>query len=360
MAIAFRDKASAKVNVGTTVTVANSGEVPDGDIIVAHCCAEVVGLVITADTGVWTEFAAPGTQSTMTMKSFYRTASAEPDNWVFSHDGVAQDFCVVIGMYFNDAGIGTWTLEAEQHSQGTGINTLTTTSILGAASSLYVLGCANDDDETITTEPVGPTKLFEYGGLGAPAPPDGGRLPSTSLASWFELVGAGGIVDAITWGGGVEEIISQAGIFTNDASAGAVTVINVNGAPFSNGVAAAIKGAGFEALKGTGSVKISPTDNVGDAGAVTQTDTGWTDTEVNFTLVKGGLSLDTNVFVFVVNDSAASNAAGFVIQIVPEYILDFAQEVGVIFNMTFEIIPPPPINPVADLNRAHPWFYPRW
>ena len=138
-----------------------------------------------------------------------------------------------------------------------------------------------------------------------------------------------------------------------------VTISNLNTSPFFLGGSYTIDGSGFEAVKGTGSVKISPTDNVADAGAVVQTDTSWDNGLIAFTLVQGALSLDTNVYLFVINDSGDSNAAGFVMQLVPEYILEFAEPVRVIFNITFSQIPAPP-PPLVDMSRNLQWFFGRW
>ena len=75
-----------------------------------------------------------------------------------------------------------------------------------------------------------------------------------------------------------------------------------------------ITGTGFGASQGAGFVKISPTDDIADVSAVTQTVTSWADTSITFTAVKGSLSLDTSLYLFVENDSAESNASGHVVQ----------------------------------------------
>ena len=49
--------------------------------------------------------------------------------------------------------------------------------------------------------------------------------------------------------------------------------------------------------------------------AVAQTVTSWGDTSITITVVRGTLSLDTNLYLFVTNDGAAVNAAGYVVQI---------------------------------------------
>lgn len=76
-----------------------------------------------------------------------------------------------------------------------------------------------------------------------------------------------------------------------------------------------ITGTNFGASQGSGSVKISPTDNVADSNAVTQTVTAWSDTSITFTCVRGSLALNTNLYLFVTSDGAYSNASGHVVQI---------------------------------------------
>lgn len=61
-----------------------------------------------------------------------------------------------------------------------------------------------------------------------------------------------------------------------------------------------------------GEVTISPTDDVNDAGAVTQTITARSGgTSVTFTAAQGSLPSNTVVYLFVENDSAETNAAGY-------------------------------------------------
>lgn len=61
-------------------------------------------------------------------------------------------------------------------------------------------------------------------------------------------------------------------------------------------------------------VWISPTDDIEDAGAVQQTITAGSSTEITFTAVQGALSSNTNLFLFVKNAAGQSNASGFIVQ----------------------------------------------
>ncbi len=76
-----------------------------------------------------------------------------------------------------------------------------------------------------------------------------------------------------------------------------------------------IVGTNFGASQGAGFVKFSPSNSIADGGAVSQTVTAWSNTSITITVVKGGLSPDTNVYAFVQNNAGSSNASGRVIQI---------------------------------------------
>lgn len=96
----------------------------------------------------------------------------------------------------------------------------------------------------------------------------------------------------------------------------APTITDAGDEAFYNGeTGVVITGTNFGATQGAGSVILSPTDNPADAGAVAQTVTSWGATSITITVVKGALSLDTNLYLFVTNGSAEVNAAGYVVQI---------------------------------------------
>jgi hypothetical protein len=75
-----------------------------------------------------------------------------------------------------------------------------------------------------------------------------------------------------------------------------------------------ITGTGFSSSGNT--VRISPTNNVADAGAVTQTITAQSTTSITITGVKGALAFETGAFLFVTNNASASNASGTSVQFV--------------------------------------------
>jgi len=74
--------------------------------------------------------------------------------------------------------------------------------------------------------------------------------------------------------------------------------------------AATITGTNFEAVKGTGAVTASPTDNVSDTNAETQTTTSWADLSIDVTVTQGGLPFGAS-YLFVTNDGGEANALGF-------------------------------------------------
>lgn len=94
-----------------------------------------------------------------------------------------------------------------------------------------------------------------------------------------------------------------------------VTDVNTTELVYAGQTSVVITGTNFGSSQGAGNVKISPSNSVGDGGAVTQTVTSWSDTSIQITVVRGGLSLDTNAYLFVTNNSGNSNASGMVVQI---------------------------------------------
>ncbi len=96
-----------------------------------------------------------------------------------------------------------------------------------------------------------------------------------------------------------------------------VTVTNVSDTTLNDGqTSVTITGTDFQSTQGTGRVVISPTSDINNAGAVAQTVTSWGDTSITFTAVKGSLSLNTNLYLFVENDDDVVNSTGYTVQFV--------------------------------------------
>jgi hypothetical protein len=311
MAITFRGKANNKSNSATTLTITKPAGVVDGDILIALTSCDANGRSHTADTGTWTPFAAGAAQSTFETVAWWREASSEPSSWDFSISGAADDFGVSVGVFYNDTGIGTWTMEDEQFSRTSSGNSTTTTAITGVADSLYYLGAANDDNEDVTTEPTGPTKIHEIGGSGAPD----GTIASIALATYYEFVGSGSITDTVGWGGSAEELVIKCGVFTNDATAGpTISDVDTDEDYDDAETSVVITGSTFEAVQGSGKVEISDNATYATGTKVSQTVTSWGDTSITVTGVLGSLTPGA-LWMWVTNDSAQINATGFVVTV---------------------------------------------
>ena len=126
------------------------------------------------------------------------------------------------------------------------------------------------------------------------------------------------------------------------AASSSLVLSDVTSVSFAHGNTFTLDGENFEAVQGGGFVKISPTDDINDVGAVTQTIDSWGDQTIQCTLVRGSLNLDDTVYVFVENDSGDSNAAGFAIQLVPNVTLQISEAITFVGSMTQQLIPPPP------------------
>jgi hypothetical protein len=102
-----------------------------------------------------------------------------------------------------------------------------------------------------------------------------------------------------------------------DVAASVPSVTLVNPDRFLNAQAnIVISGSTFGASQGAGAVIISPSDNVNDAGAVTQTVTSWADTSITFTAVRSSLAMGTNLYLFVRENGGSSNASGYIVQFI--------------------------------------------
>lgn len=107
-----------------------------------------------------------------------------------------------------------------------------------------------------------------------------------------------------------------------DITAPAPTITSINDSTLVNGqTSVVITGTNFGAAGGSAAVIISPTDNVADGSAVTQTETGTrSSTTVTFTAVQGALSLGSSLYLFVKNSDGTANTSGFPVSF-PESIL---------------------------------------
>ncbi len=111
----------------------------------------------------------------------------------------------------------------------------------------------------------------------------------------------------------------QIGVNLNYSPGGSVptvTDVDTDELVYAGQTGVVVTGTVFGASQGSGSVVISPTDDIDDVDAVAQTVTAWADTSITITVVRGSLDLDTTLYLFVENDADDSNAAGRAMQIV--------------------------------------------
>lgn len=95
-----------------------------------------------------------------------------------------------------------------------------------------------------------------------------------------------------------------------------VTVSDAGDETYHNGdTGVIVTGTGFGASQGAGFVKISPTNNIADASAVTQSITSWADTSITLSALSlSSFSYFTNLYLFVQANGGSSNSSGFVVQ----------------------------------------------
>jgi hypothetical protein len=72
-----------------------------------------------------------------------------------------------------------------------------------------------------------------------------------------------------------------------------------------------VTGINFEASQGTGKLEISDNATYGSGNVVEQTETSWSDTAIDITVVLGALTLGSQHYVWVTTDSALRNVVGF-------------------------------------------------
>lgn len=102
----------------------------------------------------------------------------------------------------------------------------------------------------------------------------------------------------------------------DDGVSAAPTITNIGDESIRVGESVAIDGTVFGSTQGSGTVKISPSNNVADSGAFTASVSAWADTQITITMPAVSPLL-TNMFAFVTNDLGLSNATGYTIQVEP-------------------------------------------
>jgi hypothetical protein len=112
--------------------------------------------------------------------------------------------------------------------------------------------------------------------------------------------------------------------------------------PLEHGETATINGTNFGASGA--SVIISPTDDVSDVSAETQTITAQSNTQITITVERGSLNLDTVYYVFVTDSGTDSNVAGYPVTIGPNDTFFYADEALLTFSATYSFVSQTQIN----------------
>lgn len=183
---------------------------------------------------------------------------------------------------------------------------------------------------------------------------------TTGFIASFQAMIAGGFRQNFTDVDGTTRKNISLGIGEPISTGPLVPEVNENG-PLQHGVNAMITGANFEAVQGTGSVIISPTDDINDLGAITQTISSWSDTVIEITGVVDTLIIGDSIFLFVTNDSADSNAAGHVVSFEANFELDFADDLSFQVTAQFSLVPPTEVSSQRfgqdGFLSGHSWFF---
>jgi hypothetical protein len=109
-------------------------------------------------------------------------------------------------------------------------------------------------------------------------------------------------------------------VFVPNASAATGPTITGagSGGQLTDGGTATITGTGFTTATGSATVKISPTNNSADSGAVTQSETARSSTSITINVSHGdALFFGQTKYLFVADSSGNFNSPGFPVQILP-------------------------------------------
>ena len=186
-----------------------------GDLLVAWASHDVSDGTWTPPPGQgWIAFSLPGTESSFTSRAWYKQVDANDaprTDYTFTFSS-SNDAILYLAAFYEDTGTGDWALE-----DGTGWafdssnNTLSNGGVSAIDNSLFVVGYANDDNEVVTTDPSGPTKIDED------------SASSLAFAAYYEMVDAidGSVSYSIGWGGGADQLSAMAGIFSWTSSTAA-------------------------------------------------------------------------------------------------------------------------------------------
>lgn len=102
-----------------------------------------------------------------------------------------------------------------------------------------------------------------------------------------------------------------------EATAASVTITDADDETFYNGEVITVEGSGFLATRGTGYVRLCPTDDVDDVNGVNQTVNTWAAGEIEIVVDGSAFDFFDQLYLFVVNDDGDSNGIGWQVGIEP-------------------------------------------
>src|SRR5688572_15144107 len=254
------------------------------------------------------------------VKFYYKVASSEPANYDFEIGGGNSISFSGELMAFSARSTSAPNIVLTNHATTAGKSpvTMTLTGATAAANDdiAAIFGLAGNNTTGTWALTSVPGSYTNRGGQSDAGAFTGGFIGSATRDN-VSSGATGNLSGVCTRTGGTGQGEGMGAVIRLAAGAAVPSVTSVDGdnAVFAGQTGVVVAGTTFGASQGVGSVVISPTDDIDDAGAVTQTVTAWSDTSVTITVVKGSLSLDTNVYLFVENNAGDSNAAGRVIQI---------------------------------------------
>jgi len=217
-AIQFRAASKDVQDSAAALTASKPAGTTVGDLLIAWASHDVAGGTWTPPAGQgWTAFSLPGTETEFTSRAWYKQVDASDATRIdYTFTFSTSESCILyIAAFYEDSGTGNWTLE-----DGTGwafaapANSISNGGVTAVNNSLFVVGYGNDDNETVASDPSGPTKIDED------------MTGGTAFAAYYEMVDAidGSVSYPITWGGSADELSAMAGIFSWAPSGGGSSI----------------------------------------------------------------------------------------------------------------------------------------
>lgn len=293
-----------------------------GDLVHLHCTRRSLDAIVMGATGgqSWTAGTLRQTGSSSTQVFWCRfngTWAANPSIVTIANSSILITIAMIVGR--PTSGTNTWAIDvAEQNtSYGAPVTPFDVTragQTTLAASTLSIATFVSLDNNTWG---LPSPALWANAGVAQYRNDDTGAFRDMSVSFGYQIRGAAGATGnltnrQLTLGGDA----GNTQIVTYKEQTSGVTIASAGDALFHDGdIGIALAGTSFGATPGTSAITISPTNNILDAGAVTQTITGsWSDTLASFTAVRGALPYFTPLYLFLKNNAGQSNASGFPVQ----------------------------------------------